>query len=45
MALAVFGVVVTFLNVTVLSEPIDHAPVKVQTRKVLPGAAPGAEPK
>ena len=41
----VFGVVVWYLNETVLDEPIDHAPVNVHTRKVLPGAAPGAEPK
>ena len=31
-ALAVFGVSVTFLNVTVFDVPIDHAPVNVATR-------------
>lgn len=36
---AVFGVAVWLRNVTVFAEPIDHAPVNVQTRKVLPELA------
>jgi len=44
-ALTVLGVLVTFRNVTVLEDPIDHAPVNVQTRKALPATPPGAEPK
>ena len=40
-ALAVFGVAVWYLNVTVLLLPIDHEPVNVQTRKGLPATPPG----
>jgi hypothetical protein len=48
MADTVFGVFVWFLNVTIFAEPIDQAPVKVQTRKVLPPPTPcrrGPTPK
>lgn len=33
-AVTVFGVVVWYLNVTVLLSPFDHAPSKVQMRKI-----------
>jgi len=42
-ALTVLGVLVTFRNVTVLEDKIDHAPVNVQTRNVF-GANPWAAP-
>ena len=34
-ALAVFGVLVVYLNVTTFAEPFDHEPVYVQTRNTL----------
>jgi hypothetical protein len=44
-AAAVLGVVDWYLYVTFLVEPIDHAPVNVQTRKTFPDDPPERLPK